>query len=48
METGAIGTASPARQSGNWRMSGDKFERCPPAALCEFDLPLYTPNLNNL
>ena len=45
----AISTASPASQSLNRRLLGDKFEKCPPvAAFCRFAFCLHAPNLHNL
>jgi hypothetical protein len=37
-----------ARQSLNYRLLGSESEKCPPiGAFCEFDVRLYTPDLNN-
>src|SRR6267378_1177993 len=41
METGAISTASPARQCGGWRFYPQQCHKCPPmAGFCEFDISL--------
>jgi hypothetical protein len=39
---------APARQSGNWRLYSQKWEKCPPmAAFSKLEPRLWTPNLCN-
>src|SRR5216683_667797 len=46
VETGAIGTASPANQSGAWKFYTQKSQKCPPmAGFCELAVGLRAPKL---
>ena len=47
METGAISTASPASQSGAWRLYPLYPQKCPPmAGFCELAIGLRAPKLD--